>query len=133
MKQALYCTLFMRQHQHNILLELQEKIKQQTGDVETKIEKLEDAILEWQSANFIINDHCRVANYVAAERFQNWHQTVPLFQSWLSSEDKVHQSIYSTAVLAGYHDELQAYYLAKEQLQVFIAASYLFKFLFLSC
>jgi hypothetical protein len=101
------------------LRDLEGNIQGRTSEVHNKIKKLEEAILEWQTANFIINDNCRVANYFAAERFHNWHQTIPLLQTWLASEEKIHQCIYSSASFAGLFEELQAYHDVKEQIQVY--------------
>lgn len=103
-------------------------IKERTNEVHRKIAKLEEAILEWQTANFIINDNCRIANYFAAERFHNWHQTIPLLQSWLWSEEKSHQCLYSSASFAGLYEELQAYYDIRQQIQVPLTFEIYFKY-----
>jgi hypothetical protein len=87
---------------------LEVDIQQKDHEVGVKINELEDSILEWQTANFLLSDNCRVANYCLAERFHSWHQTVPLLQSWLGSEDKLHQTVYWSAFYAAYQEELNA-------------------------
>lgn len=106
------------QKQLEALKVLEESIVERTSEVHHKIHTLHDAVYEWQTSIYLLNEHMRIAGYYLSDRFHIWHQTIPILNSWFSSEDKVHQSIYNTSWLVGLHEEIRAMAEIYAQIQV---------------
>lgn len=76
--------------------------------------------MEWQTANYIVNTRCQSSVLDNIESFQTWNQHIPILNTYLSNESKIHYSIYLSAQLLGLIDELDAQKDIKQILQVFV-------------
>lgn len=87
-------------------------------EVQGKIRNLHEAVLEWQTANYIVNTQCQSSVLDNVESFQAWNQYTPILNTYLSNESKIHYSVYLSAQLLGLIDELDAQKDIKQILQV---------------
>ncbi len=88
------------------------------SEVNHKTNTLHDAVYEWQTAVYILNEHMRIAGYYLCDRFHLWHQSTPLLHAWFSSEEKVHQNLYTSSWLVGTNEEIRAMAEVYSQIQV---------------
>jgi hypothetical protein len=72
------------------------------------VQNLNEAVLEWQTANYIVSKQCQKATADSAEVFNVWNHHIPILNTYLSNESKIHYSIYLSAQLLGLFDELDA-------------------------
>lgn len=98
--------------------DLEENIKLRASEVDFKIRKIQDALLEWHAASQIVSENCQTSVVHAAEKFYNWHQIVPSISCWLANEPRVRSAIYASASMMGMSEELSAQRELKQQLQV---------------
>jgi hypothetical protein len=106
------------QDKYKALEELEENIKLRASEVDFKIRKIQDALLEWHAASQIVSDNCQTSVLHAADKFYNWHQVVPTLSCWLANEARVRSTIYATASMVGINEELLAQKEVKQHLQV---------------
>ena len=75
-------------------------------------------MLEWQTANYIVDTQCQASVLDNIDSFHTWNQFIPILNTYLSNESKIHYSIYLSAQLLGLVDELDAQKDIKQILQV---------------
>lgn len=98
--------------------DLESNIKLRASEVDFKIRKIQDALLEWHAASQIVSDNCQTSVLYAADKFYNWQQVVPSISCWLANEARVRSIIYATASMMGMSEEVIAQRELKQQLQV---------------
>jgi len=106
------------QTKHEAMKHLETTIDQSVSEVKGRVQQLKKAVHEWQAANVIAFKQCQISNNNTIEKFHNWYQSVPLLNSLIQMEGKVHSSIYSSALCHGMQQELEAYHDLKQQLEV---------------
>jgi hypothetical protein len=87
---------------------LEGNIVSRIDEVKNKVQNLNQAVLEWQTANYIVGQQCQKSCADSAEAFHAWNQYIPILNTFLSNESKIHYSIYLSAQLVGLVDELDA-------------------------
>lgn len=112
--------MVIQQEKYKALEELEDNIKLRASEVDFKIRKIQDALLEWHAASQIVSENCQMSVLYAADKFYNWHQVVPTISCWLANEARIRSTIYATASMVGINEELQAQKELKHNLQVLL-------------
>lgn len=107
------------EEKYKALEDLESNIKLRASEVDFKIRKIQDALLEWHAASQIVSDNCQTSVLYAADKFYNWQQVVPSISCWLANEARVRSTIYATASMMGMSEEMIAQRELKQQLQDF--------------
>jgi hypothetical protein len=114
----LFFSFFSFQHQSVALDDLDRNITTRINEVQARIYSLSESVIEYQIANYLTNTECHAAALDNAEVFHYWNQHIPLLNTYLSNESKIHYSVYLSAQLLGLIEELDAQKDVKQILQV---------------
>lgn len=103
---------------------LKQDIESKNDEVQKKIERLNEACLQWKFANQLCGDVCTTSRNFSYDAYRRWLMIQPVLQVSLGLDSRISNSIYASAQLEGYTEELLAHFEVKEVFQKFGEENY---------
>lgn len=104
--------------------DLKRSIQQQTIDVRSRTQRLQEAVLEWEFASLLSADVCCTVRRAAYAAYRRWLLVQPVLQVWMAVDADLSEVAYANAQFEGYYEEIVGHLDAREKLAVSTTASH---------